>query len=41
MDRMLGTMIAEALLGGKITTGQTIRVKVEGVSLRPHAGETS
>jgi ATP-dependent Clp protease ATP-binding subunit ClpA len=41
MDRMLGTMIAEALLGGKITTGQTIRVKVEGVSLRLHAGETS
>jgi ATP-dependent Clp protease ATP-binding subunit ClpC len=27
VDRMLGTLIAEALLGGKITAGQTIRLE--------------
>jgi len=26
VDRMLGTLIAEALLGGKITTGRSIRL---------------
>ena len=27
MDRLLGTLIAEALLSGKITAGQTIRIE--------------
>ncbi len=31
VDRLLGTLIAEALLGGKIATGETIQlVEVEG-----------
>ncbi|MCX6867023.1 MAG: hypothetical protein NTV46_12545 [Verrucomicrobia bacterium] len=30
MDRMLGTLIAEALLCGKITAGQTIRLEANG-----------
>jgi hypothetical protein len=30
MDRMLGTPIAEALLSGKITAGQTIRLEANG-----------
>ena len=40
MDRMLGTLIVEALLAGKISTGQTIRVTMEGTSLGLHAVET-
>ena len=30
MDRLLGTLIAEALLSGKITDGQTIRLEANG-----------
>ena len=30
IDRMLGTLIAEALLSGKITAGQTIRLEANG-----------
>jgi ATP-dependent Clp protease ATP-binding subunit ClpC len=30
MDRMLGTLIAEALLSGKISAGQTIRLEANG-----------
>jgi ATP-dependent Clp protease ATP-binding subunit ClpC len=30
MDRLLGTLIAEALLSGKITTGQTIHIVANG-----------
>ena len=34
MDRMLGTLIAEALLCGKITAGQTIRLEASGDQIR-------
>ena len=30
MDRLLGSLIAEALLSGKITIGQTIRLEANG-----------
>jgi len=33
-DRMPGTLIAEALLSGKIPAGQVIRVVAQGESLR-------
>ncbi len=36
VDRMLGTLIAEALLGGKITAGQTIRIEVKDGSIQIH-----
>ena len=34
MDRMLGTLIAEALLSGKITAGQTIRLEANGYQIQ-------
>ena len=34
MDRLLGSPIAEALLSGKITTGQTIRLEANGDQLQ-------
>jgi ATP-dependent Clp protease ATP-binding subunit ClpA len=34
MDRLLGTLIAEALLSGKITAGQTIRLAANGSQLK-------
>jgi ATP-dependent Clp protease ATP-binding subunit ClpA len=34
VDRMLGTLVAEALLSGKISTGQTIQLEVQGGQLQ-------
>jgi ATP-dependent Clp protease ATP-binding subunit ClpA len=34
MDRLLGTLIAEALLSGKISTGQTIQLEAQGGQLQ-------
>ena len=34
MNRLLGTPIAEALLGGKFTAGQTIRAEANGDQIR-------
>jgi ATP-dependent Clp protease ATP-binding subunit ClpC len=34
MDRLLGTLVAEALLSGKISTGQTIQLEAQGGKLQ-------
>ena len=41
VDRMLGTLIAEALLGGKITAGQTIRLVETDGQIQLHQASSS
>ena len=41
VDRMLGTLVAEALLGGKITAGQTIRLVEANGRIQIHHASSS
>jgi ATP-dependent Clp protease ATP-binding subunit ClpA len=41
VDRMLGSLIAEALLGGKITAGQTIRLVETDGQFQLHQASSS
>jgi ATP-dependent Clp protease ATP-binding subunit ClpA len=41
VDRLLGTLIAEALLGDKITTGQTIRLVEANGRIQIHHASSS